>query len=76
VAFPDLIGCNTCGKDMEEAVEMARDALTNHLELSEPVFINPPTVFAAFYDQYKEFTALYKQYVVVEDTFIIPISTL
>ncbi|MDR1378343.1 MAG: type II toxin-antitoxin system HicB family antitoxin [Synergistaceae bacterium] len=35
VSFPDLPGCNTCGNDQEEAIEMAKDALAGHLSCLE-----------------------------------------
>lgn len=31
VEFPDLPGCLTCGKDTEEAIYMAKDALELHI---------------------------------------------
>ncbi len=45
VSFPDLQGCNTFGDTMEEAVEMAEDALAGWLEASEPEFIKKPSNF-------------------------------
>ncbi len=35
VSFPDLPGCNTCGKDQDEAIVMASDALRGHLSCME-----------------------------------------
>jgi predicted RNase H-like HicB family nuclease len=35
VSFPDFPGCNTCGKDQDEAVYMAKDALAGHLSCME-----------------------------------------
>ncbi|MED4619163.1 type II toxin-antitoxin system HicB family antitoxin [Priestia megaterium] len=35
VSFPDLEGCLTCGDDMEEALEMAQDALGGYLLVCE-----------------------------------------
>lgn len=35
VSFPDLPGCNTCGKDQDEAVFMAKDAIAGHLSCME-----------------------------------------
>lgn len=35
VTFPDLPGCATCGKDEEEALEMAKEALGGHLYCME-----------------------------------------
>lgn len=43
VTFPDLKGCNTFGSTMEEAIEMAEDALAGWLEASEPEFIKKPS---------------------------------
>ena len=43
VSFPDLQGCNTFGSTMEEAIEMAEDALAGWLEASEPEFIKKPS---------------------------------
>jgi antitoxin HicB len=39
VEFPGLPGCFTCGKDMEEACDMATDALAGWLETAEDQFI-------------------------------------
>lgn len=35
VSFPDLAGCLTCGDTMQEALEMAEDALGGYLLVSE-----------------------------------------
>ncbi|MDR3331835.1 MAG: type II toxin-antitoxin system HicB family antitoxin [Synergistaceae bacterium] len=35
VSFPDLPGCNTCGNDQSEAINMAQDALAGHLSCLE-----------------------------------------
>ncbi len=35
VSFPDLPGCLTCGNDMEDAINMAEDALRGFLEWLE-----------------------------------------
>jgi predicted RNase H-like HicB family nuclease len=35
VSFPDLPGCNTCGKGQEQAVTMAKGALAGHLSCLE-----------------------------------------
>jgi predicted RNase H-like HicB family nuclease len=35
VSFPDLPGCNTCGKDQEVAISRAKDALAGHLSCLE-----------------------------------------
>jgi predicted RNase H-like HicB family nuclease len=35
ISFPDLPGCNTCGNDQDEAIEMAKDALAGHLSCLE-----------------------------------------
>ena len=43
VSFPDLQGCNTFGTTMEEAIEMAEDALAGWLEASEREFIKKPS---------------------------------
>ncbi len=45
VSFPDLKGCNTFGKTMEEALDMAEDALAGWLEASEPEFIKKPSKY-------------------------------
>lgn len=42
VSFPDLPGVNTFGSDMEEAIEMAKDALEQYLLACEDLGINPP----------------------------------
>jgi predicted RNase H-like HicB family nuclease len=34
VSFPDIPGCNTCGDTLDEAVEMAADALSGWLALA------------------------------------------
>ena len=33
VFFPDFPSCNTCGDSLDEAMTMAMDALTSHIEL-------------------------------------------
>ncbi len=43
VSFPDLKGCNTFGDSMEDAIEMAEDALAGWLEASEPEFVKKPS---------------------------------
>jgi predicted RNase H-like HicB family nuclease len=43
VEFPDLQGCFTFGKDWEEALENAEDALAAWLVNSEPKFIKEPS---------------------------------
>lgn len=43
VEFPDLQGCFTFGKDWEEALENAEDALATWLVNSEPQFIKEPS---------------------------------
>lgn len=46
VEFPDLPGCLTFGKDMEEAYESAIDAASGWLELAEDKFIpDKPSTF-------------------------------
>jgi predicted RNase H-like HicB family nuclease len=35
VSFPDLPGCNTCGKDQDQAFTRAKDALAGHLSCLE-----------------------------------------
>ncbi len=35
VIFPDMPGCNTCGDDLQEAMQMAMDALTGYLEVAK-----------------------------------------
>ncbi len=47
VSFPDLKGCHTCGKDMEEAYDMAIDALSAWLAHAEPQFIKKPSPYKA-----------------------------
>ncbi len=39
VEFPGLPGCQTCGQDMEEAYDLAIDALAGWLETAEDQFI-------------------------------------
>ena len=39
VHFPDLPGCQTCGENMDEAFDMAVDALAGWLEVAETQFI-------------------------------------
>ena len=41
VDFPDLPGCLTCGKTLEEAFRMAKEALALWLDSSEPVVPTP-----------------------------------
>ena len=43
VEFPDLRGCFTFGKDWEEALENAEDALAAWLVNAEPKFIKEPS---------------------------------
>jgi predicted RNase H-like HicB family nuclease len=43
VEFPDLQGCFTFGKDWEEALENAEDALAAWLVNAEPKFIREPS---------------------------------
>lgn len=43
VEFPDLQGCFTFGKDWEEALENAEDALAAWLANAEPEFIKEPS---------------------------------
>lgn len=43
VEFPDLQGCFTFGKDWEEALENAEDALAAWLVNAEPEFIKEPS---------------------------------
>jgi len=43
VEFPDLNGCFTFGKDWEEALENAEDALAAWLVNAEPEFIKGPS---------------------------------
>jgi antitoxin HicB len=43
VKFPDLMGCLTFGKDWEEALENAKDALAAWLAHAEPQFIKEPS---------------------------------
>ena len=35
ISFPDLPGCFTCAKEIEEALKMAKDALEGHLLILE-----------------------------------------
>jgi predicted RNase H-like HicB family nuclease len=35
VSYPDLPGCNTCGKDQKQALVRAKDALAGHLSCLE-----------------------------------------
>lgn len=43
VEFPDLAGCLTFGKDWEEALSNAADALASWLVNAEPEFIKQPS---------------------------------
>ncbi len=52
VDFPDLQGCLTFGGDLEEAYEMAVDALAGWLAHAEKQFINPPTSFNKLKERY------------------------
>lgn len=45
VTFPDLKGCNTFGETMENAIEMAEDALAGWLESAQPQFIKEPSSY-------------------------------
>ena len=52
VYFPDLRGCVTFGKTMEEAFEMAADVLAGWLQESEPEFIKEPSDFETIKSHY------------------------
>jgi len=52
VYFPDLKGCVTFGDTMEEAFEMAVDALAGWLQESEPQFIKKPSDFKTIKSHY------------------------
>ena len=60
VRFPDLPGCNTFGKDMDDALYMARDALGGHLlcfdDDGDP--IPTPTPFAQIKTEQGEIVVL------------------
>ena len=46
VTFPDLEGCHTFGKDWEEAIDNAEDALAAWLAHAANEFIKPPSSYA------------------------------
>ena len=54
VIFPDLQGCNTFGKTMEDAYEMSIDALAGWLEASETEFIKKPSTFSDIKKRYPD----------------------
>jgi predicted RNase H-like HicB family nuclease len=43
VEFPDLVGCSTFGKDWEEALSYAEDALAAWLVHADPEFVKEPS---------------------------------
>ena len=43
VAFPDLEGCVTFGKDWEEAIQNAEDVVAAWLAHADPPFVNTPS---------------------------------
>ena len=45
VEFPDLEGCVTFGKNYDEAIENASDALAGWLAHAEPCFVKKPSSF-------------------------------
>ena len=52
VEFPDLKGCVTFGKDWEEAIENATDALAGWLANAESQFIVKPTPYDDLKNKY------------------------
>ena len=42
VVFPDLPGCVSAGKDFEDAVQMAHEALSGHIECMKDAGLNIP----------------------------------
>jgi antitoxin HicB len=55
VYFPDLPGCQTCARDMEEAFEYAVDALAAWLETAEGQFIpEKPMTFEEVQKRYPD----------------------
>jgi predicted RNase H-like HicB family nuclease len=55
VEFPGLPGCQTCGKDMEEAYDLSTDALAGWLEAAEAQFIpEKPMSFEEVREQFPD----------------------
>ncbi|GHV18766.1 hypothetical protein FACS18949_18200 [Clostridia bacterium] len=45
VEFPDLVGCNTCGDTIEDAIEASKEALTGYClsVMERGIRLNAPT---------------------------------
>ncbi len=53
VEFPDLQGCLTFGDTVDDAYDMAMDALAGWLEASEPQFIKEPSTFEDIHKKFR-----------------------
>lgn len=57
VKFPDL-QCHTCGDDMEEAYDMAVDALAGYLAHAEPQFVKEPSPYEAIRKHFPDYVIM------------------
>ena len=63
ISFPDLPGCLTCAKDIEEALKMAKDVLEGYMLISEED--NDPIEPASSYKELNKKRELeYQEYIV------------
>lgn len=70
IYYPDLLGCFSCGDNMEEALYMAKDALEGYLLISEEdnEFIGEPSTYYELDKNLKENEIL--QLITVDTDFI------